>query len=40
MSQPTPWRIAAQSYTVLDPDTKEPAFTLQFIVDHQQADVA
>jgi hypothetical protein len=40
MSQPTPWRIAAQSYVVLDPDTKDPAFTLQFIVDHQQADVA
>lgn len=36
----TPWRIAAQSYTVLDPDTKEPAFTLSFIVDHGQADVS
>ena len=35
----TPWRIAAQSVTVLDPGTKEPAFTLQFILDHQQADV-
>lgn len=35
----TPWRIAAQSYTVCDPETKEPAFTLSFIVDHAQADM-
>lgn len=39
MTQPTPWRIAAQSYTVLDPQSKEPALTLQFIVDHAQADM-
>lgn len=35
-----PWRVAAQAYTVLNPETKEPLMTLQFIVDHQQADVA
>lgn len=34
----TPWRIAAQSLVVLDPDTKEPAFTLSFDVNHAQAD--
>lgn len=34
-----PWKIAAQSYTVLHPETKEPSLTLQFIVDHAQADV-
>lgn len=35
-----PWRIAAQAYTVLHPETKEPVLTLQFITDHQQADVS
>lgn len=34
-----PWKIAAQSYTVLHPETKEPFATLQFVVNHDQADV-
>lgn len=39
-AQARPWTIAAQSYTVLDPDTKEPAFTLIFTVDNAQANVS
>jgi hypothetical protein len=35
-----PWRVAAQAYTVLNPETKEPLMTLQFVTDHQQADVS
>jgi hypothetical protein len=34
---PTPWKVAEQSVTLLDKETGEPAGTLVFAVDHQNA---